>query len=65
MDFESLENHTVFQKLFYTDYLVHLQFPFFRYLLLLNTTWDYTQLSISMGSDLVDITTDFLFGLKA
>jgi len=59
MDFHSLENHTIFQKSFYTNYLVHLPFPFFRYLLLLNTTWDY------MGSDLVDITTDFLFVLKA
>jgi len=64
MDFESLENHSIFQKSFYTDYL-HLQFPFFRYLLLLNTTMDFTQLFISMGSELVDIATGFLFTLKA
>jgi len=48
MDFESLENHTIFKKSFYTDYLVHLQLPFFPYLLLLNTAWDYTQLFITI-----------------
>jgi len=64
MDFHSLENHTIFQKSFYTNYLVHLPFPFFRYLLLFNKISGNTQLFISMCLDLINITTDFLFSLR-